>query len=250
MKSSKKLQCYCCEQLATTRDHIPPLCFFPKKKSLPSGSPDYRKNLITVPSCSEHNNSRSNDDEYTAVVIATNSHSKAAYSIFTAKWVPALLRREGSLLRKILSTAEAVKVVSRKNNILIPYDTLAISYEVNRIYSVVEFTARGLYYYESGGQKKWTKKCIVQSPNFLTNDLRKPGFYYDLNEINKCFIYGEKRSKLNLSKKGSQPDVFFYQIFKADNGDTLIRMVFYEDFIFFARLTTEENTLNPIILYR
>jgi hypothetical protein len=59
--------CYYCNEIATTKEHTPPKCFFPKKKDLPSGSPDYRKNLITVPSCEKHNTGRSKDDEYTAV---------------------------------------------------------------------------------------------------------------------------------------------------------------------------------------
>jgi len=72
--------------------------------------------------------------------------------------------------------------------------------------------------------------------------LKKSSFHYELDEISKCFSQGERHPELKLSKKGSQPSVFYYQIFKAKNGDTLIKMVFYEDFIFFARLTAETTT--------
>src|SRR4028119_384032 len=97
MKSFENVQCYCCEQTATTKDHIPPKCFFPEKKYLSSNSPDYRSHLITIPSCSEHNNSRSRDDEYTAAVIVMNSESELAFTMFKSKWVQTLLRREGVL---------------------------------------------------------------------------------------------------------------------------------------------------------
>jgi len=79
MKFPKDVQCYCCEKAATTKDHIPPKCFFPEKKYLSNSNPDYRSQLITVPSCSERNNFRSKDDEYTAAVIAMNSKSDLAF---------------------------------------------------------------------------------------------------------------------------------------------------------------------------
>jgi hypothetical protein len=236
MKSSENVQCYCCQQKATTKDHIPPKCFFPKRKYLPSGNPDYRKDLITIPSCSKHNNFRSKDDEYTAAVIVMNSESKLASSIFQTKWVQTLLRREAVLGKRIFSTAETVKVISPKNHILIPYETLAIEYEISRIERVIESIARGLYYYESKYQKKWLKSCIIKSPNFFKKDFLKSDDFDELSKINRAFIDGEKYRKLGLSKKGSHQDVFFYQVIKTEYGDTLIRMVFYGDFIFFAIL--------------
>ena len=171
MKFSGKFQCYCCEKIATTSDHIPPRCFFPEKKHLPRDSPDYRSQLMTVPACSEHNNSRSSDDEYTAAVIAMNSQSDLAFALFKSKWVQTLLRREGALGKRIFSTARSARVISRENNILIPHETLAISYEIKRINRVIESIARALYYLESGNQEKWTQECIVRSLNFLNRDL-------------------------------------------------------------------------------
>ena len=45
MKPPKNVQCYCCEQIATTGDHIPPKCFFPKKKDLPRAYLQTQKGL-------------------------------------------------------------------------------------------------------------------------------------------------------------------------------------------------------------
>ena len=44
-----------CKNEITSSEHIPPKCLFPK---------GYRKELITVPSCDEHNTQKSNKDEY------------------------------------------------------------------------------------------------------------------------------------------------------------------------------------------
>lgn len=247
MKSAESAQCYCCEQTATTRDHIPPKCFFPEKKYLSSNSPDYRSDLITVPSCSQHNNSRSSDDEYTALVIVLNSKSDLAFTMCKSKWVNTLLRREGALGKRIFSTARRVRILSKKNSILIPDETLAIPYEKGRIDSVIGSIARAIYYLESGYQDKWVNNCIIKSLNFLNRDLSHPQDAEALNHMNQVFINEEKRKELGLIKKGSQPDVFYYQFFKSKNKNFFIRMVFYGDVTFFAVLTEKETTPSRII---
>ena len=165
MKFPKDAKCYACNELATTKEHVPPKCFFPKKKGFSKESPDYRSHLITVPSCRIHNNFRSKDDEYTAAVIAMNSSSSLAFSIFKSKWVQVLLRREGILGKRIFSTARSVEVTSIRNGLLIPHKTLAISYELSRISYVVESISRALYYLESGYKSKWINECTIRSPN-------------------------------------------------------------------------------------
>jgi hypothetical protein len=47
--------CYYCGGRATTREHVPPKGFFPRKANLL---------LKTVPSCTKHNNDKSHDDQY------------------------------------------------------------------------------------------------------------------------------------------------------------------------------------------
>lgn len=244
MKSSKKV-CYYCEAIATTKDHIPPKCFFPEKKYLPSNSPDYRNQLITVDACSAHNNSRSSDDEYTAAVIVMNSHSDLALAVFKSKWVQALLRREESLGKRIFFTAKNARVISQKNGVLIPNETLAISYEMKRIERVIESIARALYYVESGRQEKWTEDCIIRSLNFLNRDLSYSQDSDNLNQINQAFIHNEKQQESGITRKGTHPDIFYYQFFKSEGINCIIRMVFYSDVTFLAFLKQKEATPSP-----
>ena len=63
-------QCYMCSAESVTTEHIPPKCIFPEKKDLADGR-DYRRNLITVPSCADHNLHKSGDDEYLLYVLVT-----------------------------------------------------------------------------------------------------------------------------------------------------------------------------------
>ena len=214
----------------------------------PSDSPDYKINLIKVPSCLEHNNSRSQDDEYAAAVIIMNSEGDLAFTMFKSKWVQTLLRHEGVLGKKIFSTARSVEAIFGKNGVLIPHATLAISYEVKRIERVIESIARGLYYLESGYQEKWVSSCVIKSPKFLNRDLSYSQDAYTLNRFNQAFIRGEQQQELGLTRKGSNPDVFYYQFLERGARNFLIRMVFYGDFTSWAFLKEKETTPNPIIL--
>ena len=62
--------CYACDNKAVSREHIPPKCFFPERKDFPNDK-DYRRDLITVPSCIVHNLHKAYDDEYCFFVIAS-----------------------------------------------------------------------------------------------------------------------------------------------------------------------------------
>ncbi len=54
--------CYMCDATAVTKEHVPPKCFFPDR---------LRRNLVTVPSCVDHNLENSKDVEYVRNVIST-----------------------------------------------------------------------------------------------------------------------------------------------------------------------------------
>lgn len=60
--------CYMCEKESTSVEHAPPRCIFPEQKDLQPGE-DYRVNLITVPSCDEHNMQKSKEDEYLLYIL-------------------------------------------------------------------------------------------------------------------------------------------------------------------------------------
>jgi hypothetical protein len=78
--------CYMCERVADTREHAPPKCFFPVT---------LRTNLVTVPSCEEHNLDNSSDVEYVRNVLSTQHGSNAAAAeVFEATGRTSRLRTE------------------------------------------------------------------------------------------------------------------------------------------------------------
>jgi len=59
-------QCYFCGKESTGVEHIPPKSFFPKGN---------RIKLITVPSCDEHNQEKSTDDEYIRMIFLNDTRT-------------------------------------------------------------------------------------------------------------------------------------------------------------------------------
>lgn len=64
--------CFACSNSATTHEHVPPACLFPETKDTDCNQ-DFRRNLITVPACADHNLRKSSDDEYFLWVLSTTA---------------------------------------------------------------------------------------------------------------------------------------------------------------------------------
>lgn len=96
-----------CESNATSVEHAPPKCLFPDQKDTPNNV-DYRKNLITVPSCDIHNTVKSSDDEYLFHVLsASYTSSNIGLQQFITKGKRAF-ERNPSLVSKLTQTSASV----------------------------------------------------------------------------------------------------------------------------------------------
>lgn len=110
-----KDKCYLCGEKATTKEHVPPKCLFPEKKDINSNI-DYRKNLITVPSCETHNNSYSKDDEFLMVCLAgLLGNNSVGYEHQKGKVTRALKRRSSKLLNSTLKNRKPIYIKKRIN---------------------------------------------------------------------------------------------------------------------------------------
>jgi hypothetical protein len=87
-----------CDNQADTKEHVPPKAFFPK---------DQRDQLLTVPSCKSHNNSKTNDDTYVLTHICMNaSPSNGAREIFSKKILPQLGYNDDAFRKMLLKGSE------------------------------------------------------------------------------------------------------------------------------------------------
>lgn len=109
--------CYMCGAVATTVEHAPPKCLFPEAKDTPGA--DFRKNLITVPSCIEHNCSKSSDDEFLMVSIAgIVGNNSIGYHHATGKVDRALRRSSYRLLNKVFHKKEILRIEKEDNEFI------------------------------------------------------------------------------------------------------------------------------------
>lgn len=219
--------CYACDQAATSWEHAPPECFFPD---------EFRSNLLEVPSCEKHNQSKSSDDEYTACFLAMNSEgSEAAQRLFQGKRLRSMLRREGRLGRRIFSrSAPAINDEGQ--------ETLAIHYEIDRINKVMEHIARALYFDHTN--KKWFQGCEVHCPR-VYQDSRKLGkVLAQLKDVSSAFEALRKTGHPSGLIHASHPTIFWWQLMEPEPDIQHIRMMFYDTFEFFVftrKNLAEEN---------
>lgn len=203
--------CYMCDSLPTSVEHVPPRCFFPEQKDLPGGV-NYRKGLITVPSCEVHNSDKSKDDVYLLAVIAAyydnNQPSKDHYG---AKILRALQKSTG-FAHCVLAGSEKVSFGGEM--------TTALRVDTRRFLRGLTNIAYGLYFHTFG--QKCPHPVQVHTPA-LHGDDKAP-------RADVIALVGSLRPLLAATPlQGENPDIFQYQITQVPHTQmTLTRMLFYQ----------------------
>ncbi len=130
--------CYACARPAITKEHAPPLCFFPEAK---------RNNLITVPSCLKHNNANSKDVEYVRnVLVSTAQLGPESQQVFS-KALRAMERRPALLA----TTFPEINVIQFKGQ-----ETGAFEIDLGRLRRVMTAIVQALHFRETGvKRRKW-----------------------------------------------------------------------------------------------
>lgn len=213
--SKKNESCYWCGKEATSREHVPPKCLFPEDKDI-KGVLDksFRKDLITVPSCDEHNLSKSNDDEYLMACMATVVGNNGIAYIHTRTKVSRSVRRNPNLF-KILREGN----IKTKNY---NYPVAIAEVSTYRLSHSLEAIARAIYYHEFNEQ--FNGKCTVSMPFFIKemNDMGKQMLDLIQNEINQ--------ERVSWTVKGGNPDIFRYQLGNKDGfGSRILVLNFYNN---------------------
>jgi len=210
-----------CQRPATSREHIPPKCFFPGKGELPLGR-DCRINLITVPSCDLHNISKSGDDQYVLMVIVSHWQNNAvAYQHFSSKVLRAIARRPA--LRQFYIGEFVPAIVGGKPTAAFTIDRQRFDRSMARI-------ASGLYFDEYGQQ--WRQELSVESPALLAlggvNREQRSEVLQALHVIPARHLGGDPW-------RGDNPEIFQYRIYRDILANVLlVQMLFYEGFLAYA----------------
>ena len=138
-------KCYMCDGPGTTKEHVPPKCLFPEKKDV--GGRDFKKKLITVPSCVTHNASKTNNDEFLMVCLAgIINNNIVGRNHFQTKVDRALTRKEKDFLNKQIIRNLQHKTIKTKGN---KYTLVAVGRpNYDRLITCFESIGYGLFFHE------------------------------------------------------------------------------------------------------
>jgi hypothetical protein len=228
-KSKKtKGRCYVCGKPAISRDHVPPKALFPEARADKGpDAVDYRKNLVTVPSCADHNEARSLDDQYAGFVLALNlGVNGVATEHFIDRIVPALERRP-ALIRLFFRDAQRIRVDGQ--------ETMSYTVDLPRWEAGIRKITAGAYHAITGFRIPDFSVMRVFSPDIRFPNMEAP--YAPLVErvqnytTMRDFVSGHPsvyRARYAISETRARQFFFehtFYDGFRAwvisDPGDAL-----------------------------
>ena len=210
--------CYVCGAPATSREHCPPLCIFPAERDVPN-TKSYRRNLITVPSCDEHNLRKSNDDEYLMMVLVSHfGNNDLANQHMKTKVMRAWQRRPYLALTAVQNPQPA-----RING----QETISFTVDLNRFTRAMELITRGLIFHNLGNP--WAGFFRVWSTTMLPSRVDNASRILSTSNVIKQEI-----SKIfaNQNFIGENPDIFKYQLHLPVPPEIhgCARLVFYGGF--------------------
>jgi len=211
-------KCYKCEQKATSREHVPPICLFPEIKD--TNGINFRKDLITVPSCDLHNSKKSDDDEFLLLSLSgliKNNPVGTFHQLTKAN--RALKRKNKDFIEKqILRNHKYAKIKTADGKFRI----ISIGNpDTERLINCLEHIAYGLYFQEFKERFEGETKMILEFIEYKDENMQ---MFKKL--LKKSF---EVEKKLDRGIKGKNPKVFYYQFLEPDNFGLIgLRMVFYE----------------------
>lgn len=207
--------CYMCNQEATSVEHAPPKCLFPEKKDVSAGN-EYRRNLVTVPSCDEHNSATSRDDEHLLYMLSASITSNdVGLNQFLTK-VKRAAERNPSFASTILVSSEPVKLFHEDTQEW--KDAFGMQVQGNRLDAVFKKCAYALYFHETKTKFQGTVTVVT-------------GFtLYNVPSLNSAIASAIPTAEDYFSQhaaKGDNPDVFFYKFEEGENTGIML-MYFYE----------------------
>ena len=210
--------CYKCDEPATSKEHVPPRCLFPKQKDS-IAKLNLRKNLITVPSCDMHNSHKSKDDEYLFfVLVSTVNGNKVSSNLFQKTLIRAFQRKPH--VYKSFFTPN--KEIFLQNDQGIFQKTLGINIDVPRFNRIIEQVASALLFHHY--QTKWISGHVRVLSNILLDTTTQ-----EMETINRTIASGTERIKNTvhyLKATGENSLVFEYKAART-SGQYMFVMSFY-----------------------
>jgi hypothetical protein len=212
--------CYCCEAKATSKEHAPPKCIFPEAKD--ANGKDFRKALITVPSCDAHNTAKSKDDEYLLGVLALNIVNNTKGSDQAKSKVLRAVKRSGGLAQELLG--DTMPVVLKNTETNETEKSVAVRIDTNRVNSALKQIALAIFHHHYGRRYEGDVDCLYEG--LVTIESEDP---VKANQDWQNFRNSSEKLFKHAICHGENPDIFVYQIVEPpENGRPIVmRLKFY-----------------------
>jgi hypothetical protein len=233
LMSADRKQCYMCDLLATSGEHVPPKCIFPEAKDVEGR--DYRVDLITVPACDEHNLRKSKDDEFLMVCLAGIVGNNSIGFRHKLTKVNRAIRRTSNRLLNAAFRTRSHRWVEAGDNTFIEVIWGTPDYE--RLERCFVHIAFGLYYHQFNGRFHGQLRVLMGHL-----------FHSDPNaaEFSNLIKHKAAQDLKDIERHGRNQDVFYYQFSDPDeHGLVTLRMCFYGGVNIFAAFMPDGTELTP-----
>lgn len=211
--------CYACNAPATSREHAPPRCLFPKPSDV--GGANLRRNLISVASCDEHNQTKSRDDEYLWYTIAMNITSGQFGRLVFTKGIMRAIQRRPALAHQLVEKHIRVQIVDHRAGR--QQTSIAIRADWTRLERSFELIARGLHKHYFG-TRNLLQAQVVAEFQLQIEDADSE----EKNRTMRDFVHVLDQLFNGKPRYGDNPRVFSYQVFSGPEYDkTVFRLHFY-----------------------
>lgn len=184
-----------CAARETSREHAPPLCLFPEMSDI---GRDMRRNLITVPSCDDHNSKKSADDEFLRAIIlfvAVSSNEIARHQFL------------GKFLRGARRNHQAYADFFAEDGAIESGSLRALKIERTRFDRCIDHLVRALFFHTY--RTKWDLPSVIVSPNFyaaIVEDRVVP------HSLTQPTIDASREFLRQEPVLGENPEVFKYRL--------------------------------------
>lgn len=181
------------------------------------GGENFRKNLVTVPSCEVHNTHKSKDDEFLMVSLAgLIGNNSIGYRHRFGKVNRAIRRSSDRLLQAAFKSRSHRVLEVRKNHFI---EVIWGTPDYDRLLVCFEHVARGIFFSHYGRVFDGFLRIYL---GFVTPDQENAKTFKALI-ANKAEIDLKDKQKV-----GANQEVFYYQVVPPDPlGFSLLHLVFY-----------------------
>ncbi|WP_094603401.1 hypothetical protein SPSIL_014410 [Sporomusa silvacetica DSM 10669] len=228
-----KEMCYWCGRDATSKEHVPPKCLFPEEKDIKSIYKEtFRRSLITVPSCDEHNLAKSHDDEYLMVCLGGRVGNNGIAYIHTNTKIKRAIERNSKLIH---TQGEDEISISGKR-----FPVLLVHIDTYRLMRSFESIARALVFHEFSF--RYQGRCQVISDIFFSpKDFKSTNF-----QAKSAQMLSRERKRWTTENKGDNPRIFTYQFSNLDAfGTFTVALTFYEETVIYVIMSLLDNGTYP-----